>query len=256
MRPPAWQRRVSLALGTAAAVASGAGVLRPELYNDNPFVAGGWLGNDIVTLVVFVPLFAWATQSSLLGSMRGRLVWLGALAYLVYDYAFYLFGAAFNALFLVYAFLFGASACTLVVGLITVDANACPQAPRWVGVWMGLVALFLGGFWIAISGAYLFTGVVPPMVATTGHPTNLIGALDLSLVVPMNALGAWLVWQREPWGFVLGAMANVKGALYMTALSAATVTAAVDGAGQLALWTTIGLGCLVASVALLRRVAT
>jgi hypothetical protein len=65
-----------------------------------------------------------------------------------------------------------------------------------------------------------------------------------------------LVWRRSPWGLVLAALANVKGALYMTALSAATVTAvgASDGAPQIALWGSIGAGCLVASVVVLRRV--
>jgi hypothetical protein len=229
-------------------------VLRPDLYNDNSFVAAGWLGNDIVTLVLFVPTFAWATRAAVAGSARGRLVWLGAVAYLVYNFAFYLFGSAFNVLFLCYAFLLGASACALVAGLIAVDADACPPAPRWVGAWMGLVAIFLGGFWISTSGAYLFTGVAPPIVAITGHPTNLVGALDLSLVVPLNAIGSWLVWRRSPWGFVLAAIANVKGALYMTALSAATLTAVgASGAAQMALWGSIGVGCLVASVGVLRR---
>jgi hypothetical protein len=257
MPPPAWFAPTSLALGSVAAIASAAGVLRPDLYNDNRFVGSGWLGNDIVTLVVFVPVFAWATQAALAGSVRGRLVWLGAIAYLVYNFAFYLFGAAFNSLFLLYAFLFGGSSCALVAGLVTIDAASVPSAPRAVGTWMGLLALFLGGFWVAMSGAYVFSEVVPPIVAITGHPTNLIGALDLALVVPLNALGAWLVWRRRPWAFVLAAIANVKGALYMTALSAATASAvhagAIDGAAQVALWAPIGLGCLVASVVVLRR---
>jgi hypothetical protein len=122
---------------------------------------------------------------------------------------------------------------------------------------MAALALFLGGFWTVTSGAYLLTGDVPPIVAVTGHPTNLIGALDLSLVVPLNAFGAWLVWHRRSWGFVLAAIANVKGALYMTALSAATLSAAqagaIDSAAQVALWGSIGVCCLVASVAVLRR---
>jgi hypothetical protein len=255
-RPPAWFAPTSLALGAAAALASGAGVLRPELYDDNRFVASGWHGNDIVTLVVFVPVFAWATKSALTGSERAHLVWLGAVAYLVYNFAFYLFGAAFNSLFLVYAFLFGASVSALVAALVTVDPRSFLEAPRGVGVWMALLALFLGGFWTVTSGEYVFTGVVPPIVAITGHPTNLIGALDLSFVVPLNAIGSWLVWRRSTWGFVLAAMANVKGTLYMTALSAATLTAvgASAGAAQIAIWGSIGVGCLVASVVVLRRV--
>jgi hypothetical protein len=51
------------------------------------------------------------------GSTRGMLIWLGLLAYALYNYAFYLFGAAFNALFLVYVAAFATPALALVAAL-------------------------------------------------------------------------------------------------------------------------------------------
>jgi hypothetical protein len=54
---------------------------------------------------------------------------------------------------------------------------------------------------------------------------------------------------------LLAVIWNVKGAAYMAALTAATLTAfqsrAIDDATLAALWGTIGLGCAIATLALL-----
>ena len=58
---------------------------------------------DLVTLLVAVPALILSGRKARSGSVRAHLVWLGVVAYAGYNYAFYLFGAALNALFLVYA---------------------------------------------------------------------------------------------------------------------------------------------------------
>ncbi|MDL1976231.1 MAG: hypothetical protein LWX55_15955 [Deltaproteobacteria bacterium] len=66
--------------------------------------------------------------------------------------------------------------------------------------------------------------------------------------------GVWL-WKRQPWGYVLTVIWNVKGAVYMTALSAATVGLFQAGVSedimQIALWGPIGVGCLISFILLL-----
>jgi hypothetical protein len=74
----------------------------PGLYDDNDFVTAGWAGNDLVTLVIAIPLLFGALLMATRGSARGELVWLGSLAYIGYNFAFYLFGASLNRLFLTY----------------------------------------------------------------------------------------------------------------------------------------------------------
>lgn len=63
---------------------------------------------------------------------------------------------------------------------------------------------------------------------------------------------------RKAWGHVIASIWAVKGALYMTALSAASIIAYDRGASEsltpLALWAPIGVGCAVASALLLRRI--
>ncbi|MFN2195339.1 MAG: hypothetical protein ACK2UW_04365, partial [Anaerolineales bacterium] len=84
-----------------AAAASAGGILLDGLYRDNRWSASQFIGNDYVTLLVAVPLLTLGLWLAARGSGRGQLVWLGVLHYMLYNYAFYLFGAAFNAFFLV-----------------------------------------------------------------------------------------------------------------------------------------------------------
>ena len=86
-----------------AALTSIGGLLRPDLYRDNLFVKTTWLGNDAVTLFIAVPILIAALVYSAKGSSKGQLIWMGMLDYMLYNYAFYLFGAAFNVFFLLYA---------------------------------------------------------------------------------------------------------------------------------------------------------
>ena len=254
-------RVLSAIVAVVMAGAAAAGLFLPHLYQDNPLVSASWRGNDAVSLFVAVPILVGAMITASRGSRRGRLVWMGMLAYALYNYAFYLFGAAFNGLFLAYTALFALSGFGLAFGLADLDAEDLRRGfrdrtpVRALSLFMLAVAVFLGGFWIATSLAYLVSGQVPPMVTATSHPTNVTGALDLSMVVSINLLAAIWLWRRRPWGYVLAAIANVKGAVYMLALSSATYSAVragtTEAVGQIALWGTIGLGCLVASIALL-----
>jgi hypothetical protein len=89
-------RILSICIAILAAIAALGGLLLPGLYRDNPFVTAVWKGNDLVTLAVAVPLLAAAMVFSMRGSVRAFLIWMGMLDFMLYNYAFYLFAAAFN----------------------------------------------------------------------------------------------------------------------------------------------------------------
>jgi hypothetical protein len=79
------------------------------------------------------------------GSVRAELVWLGLLDYALYNYAFYLFGAAFNAAFLPYVAIVTASTFALVLGVASLDVH---EVARQVGhLWATLGAGCLGAVW-------------------------------------------------------------------------------------------------------------
>ena len=244
------------------AVTAWLGAFGADVYRDNLLVRSGWHGNDLVTLLLATPLLTIGYGLSRRGSPRGTALWLGMLAYTLYNYAFYVFGAAFNQLFLVYVAILALSTLGLIHGLTSPEAQrvlraaAIGRVERAVGMFVIMVSSVLGISWVAVSSGYLWTGTVPAMVRAVGHPTNVAGALDLWLVVSFGLLGGVWLWRRRDWGYLVAAIWTVKGAVYMTALSAASIAAftsgAVDDLSQLGLWVPIGAGCAICSVLLLR----
>jgi hypothetical protein len=256
---------LTVALAMTQVAAALPGLLMPSLYRDNLLVASGWRGNDAVTLLVAVPLLVGARWRSRRGSLRAHLVWLGLVDYALYNYLFYLFGSAFNAAFLLYAVTVSLATWALGTGVLALQADG--HLPRLVAARrparataLFLLLLAAGLTVVHVGPALLFfgTGQPPAVVRAVGHPTNVIAALDVWLVVSWCLPAAWWLWRARPWGTVLAAVITVKGAVYMTALSAATVTALGAGAAvepaQLAVWAGIGAGCLSAAIAVLRGV--
>jgi len=183
------------------------------------------------------------------------------LDYTLYNYAFYLFGAAFNRFFLIYVALFTLAIFALIFGLAKLDVNAIsqnfrPRTPvKWISGYMLFVAVGLSGVYIVQSLSFITTGQLPPIVTLTGHPTSVVFALDLSLLTPFLALGAIWLCRRRPWGFALAAILLVKGAVYTLVLTAGSLFAANAGVpGALAetpLWIVLTVAGLIVNLALL-----
>jgi hypothetical protein len=255
---------LSAILAVLAIAASAGGLFVDELYRDNPFATAAWRGTDLATLVVAVPLLVGSLVLARRGSFRAQLIWLGMLDYTLYNYAYYLFGTAFNRFFLVYVALFTLSIFALILSLARVDLGSIPprfrdRTPvRWIAGYMAFVALGIGGLWIAQSLSFVISGQVPQFIIDVAHPTSVVFALDLSLVVPIMIVGALWLWQRRPWGYLLGAILNVKGAVYMLALSAVSLNAVRQGfpnaAAELPLWGLLSLGFVVASIFMIANV--
>ncbi|MBN2248001.1 MAG: hypothetical protein JW733_04815, partial [Coriobacteriia bacterium] len=189
--------------------------------------------------------------SSARGSRRGELMWSGMLAYAVYNYAYYLFGARLNAVFPLYVVLFVLAVLALVYLLARLDVGelaghfSAHTPERIVAAYMGFTGVGLGVAWIAQWAAWVFGGVEP---AVGEDAFALIAALDLTLVVPYFILGAAALWRRRPWGYVLGAVMCVKGLTYTLVLAMSSAVGAVRGiegaAAQIPVWgawTAVGL---------------
>ena len=108
---------LSFIIATLMALQSAGGLIIRGLYRDNARVTSASRGNDLVTLVVAVPLLLGSSAFARKGSLRARLVYLGLLYYELYNNMYYLFGTAFNRFFLVYEALFVLSASAFVLGL-------------------------------------------------------------------------------------------------------------------------------------------
>ena len=248
---------LSILIAILATIASAGGLLLDGLYRDNTFVTTTWLGNDAITLFLAVPILSAAMIISNRGSLKAQLIWMGALDYMLYNYAFYLFGAAFNWFFLLYAALLALSIFALIFGLIKLDVNGISQqfrkdAPvKWIGGYFIFVASGLGLVYLIQSIGFIATDNVPAIVTMSGHPTNVVFALDLTLLIPWLILGVLWLMKRQPWGYVIAGILNVKGPLYTLVLavnSVLVVNAGISETSELPLWGTLTVLGLIASV--------
>jgi hypothetical protein len=247
-------------LAAAATWASAGGLTSVDLYRDNRVVTAAWRGADLVTLFVGVPVLLLARMLAR-GSARAQLVWLGAVIYLLYDYTFYLFGAAFNRFFLLYVALFALSIATLIFALPKLQVAAIARRfraktpARSIASYMLFTALGLGLLWTSMALQFVSTGRVPEPVLDSNQPTSIVLALDLALLVPALSVSAFWLWRRQPWGYVLGTMLNVMGSLYTLTLSVTSVLAMLSGvvdiAGELPFWVMLTAGNLSCSTLLL-----
>ncbi len=244
---------LTVAIVVLALIASAGGLLLDDLYRDNAFVRTTWLGNDAVTLFLAIPILVAAMVFSRRGSLKAQLIWLGALDYMLYNYAFYLFGSAFNAFFLIYAALLGLSIFALIIGMVNLDVEEIHRQfhahtpVKWIGGYFLFVASGLSLIYVAQSMAFVATGQLPAIVTITEHPTNVVFALDLTLLIPWMAVGAMWLMKRKPWGYVIAGILSVKGPLYTLLLgvnSVLVMSAGLAETSELPLWgmlTVLGL---------------
>ena len=93
---------------------------------DTPITSVGFRAADAITLVLAVPMLVISTILYRRGSLKGKLLLTGVLAYFLYNYGSMAFGAAYNTLFLVYIALFSASLFGLVLTFTSFDVQALP----------------------------------------------------------------------------------------------------------------------------------
>jgi hypothetical protein len=250
---------LSLVLVGLMAVQALLGLLFRTEYRDAEWIAAAWYGNDWFTLIVGVPLLAAALTARY--SVRGRLLWFGMLGYAVYNYAYYLFGAALNVFFPVYVLACVVSSITLILVLARTDVEGIaatfdPATPvRLIGGYLTVVGTCLGCVWLAMWAAYAFAGRATPVEP---EAFKLVAALDLTMMVTALVSGGVLIWRRRPWGYVIASVAALQGSLYLMVLTLNSLVAInrglVKAPGELPVWGTLAGLTSLAAMMLLARV--
>src|SRR4051794_36124934 len=121
--------RYTAALATLMMIQALLGVVWPSAYRDPDWIKATWFGNDWITLLIAAPLLLISGRRAS-ASTRAELVWLGTVGYSVYNYAFYLFGAALNAFLPLYVITLGAAIVTLASGLARIEPTVVHRQMR------------------------------------------------------------------------------------------------------------------------------
>ena len=231
-------------------------------YWDTVSSAAQTQANDLVTLVLGLPLLAISFWLTLRGSLRGRLLLTGTLGFILYTYISMCFGAAYNALFLVYVALFSLSLYAFILSMMSFDLNTLPahfseKLPRgWIAGLLFFAAAFLAFAWLGRIAATFQLGAVPALENTT---SMFIQAMDLGLIVPLCVLAGVLLLRRSAWGYLLASVGMLKFVTMGTAVSLMGLNMARLGVPvsvvELGVFPTITLVNLVMVVILLRNIS-
>jgi len=240
------ERSLSIVLAALMATQAVLGLLASGAYRDVAWIKATWFGNDLVTLLIAVPLLLGAVRFASRGSTRARLIWLGLLGYAVYNYTYYVLGAALNVFFAIYVLTFVVAIVSLILGLMGTDAVSVASAfsvrtpARTTGGYYVFVATGLSLVWLGTWAAYVFAGRPTPVETEAFH---LVAALDMTLMVPALVTGGVLLWRRRPWGYVIAAVTGIQASLYLLVLtvnSAVSISRGIVAApGELPIWGTL-----------------
>ncbi|MCY7342710.1 MAG: hypothetical protein LH603_12955 [Pseudonocardia sp.] len=210
---PGWVPLVlSGLLVVVAAAAAGFSLFVPALLSGAEVTRGNLRGTALVVLVA-LPVLVASVISTVRGSARGLVVWLGTLGYLLYQAVLFCFATPLNSLFLAYIGYLGLSLWSLVTLLRATDldgfgARLSPGMPARpiAGVALGLAVLNTVAWLAPIVPAVL--GPDPStLVGDTGLLTNPVYVQDLAVWLPLLTAAAVATWRRRTWGLlVTGAM--------------------------------------------------
>lgn len=230
-------------------------------YWDTVNSAAQMQANDLVTLLLGLPLLLISFRLTLRGSLRGRLLLTGTLGFILYTYITMSFGAAYNKLFLVYVALSSLSLFAFILSMMSFDLDTLPahfseKLPRgWIAGLLFFAAGFLTLAWLGRIAATFATDAIPELENTT---SMFIQAMDLGLIVPLCVLSGILLLKRNAWGYLLASVGLTKFltlgiAVSLMGLNMARVGVPVS-AVELGIFPTIALANLILVVVLLKNI--
>lgn len=180
-----------------------------NIYQDGTWINAQWLGQDIVSVFIAVPLlFIAYIQSYRLKRWRWQMVYTGALFYFVYTYAFFMFAAELSFLYLLHLPIFGISVFSLFWAFF--DLFNIPEgitgkslwAKRLIVGYLMLISLMLIFLWISDILQHL---TVPGYKSDTpdGFAPLIIYSLDLAIAIPLMLLAAIGYGMNRQYGYLL-----------------------------------------------------
>jgi len=192
------------------------------------------IAQDYVTLFLGIPLLLLTLWGARRGLVRSRLLLTGTLGYFFVTYLFYTVMAMYNALFLAYIVLLGASFFALIINLITFDSSRLKAAfskktpTRFVAGFLIFNTIAIALLWLSMIVPPLLDGSIYP-AAVEHYTTLIVQGLDLGLLLPMGFVSAFLLLKKKAPGYLFTAVYVIFLALLMTALMAKIVAMAQQG---------------------------
>ena len=195
---------------------------------DSISIASQGRAQDIVTMIIGIPLLLISFILHSKGKLKGSLLYGGTLAYFLYTYMSYCFLVIFNPIFPVYTMLFTLSLIGLVLLLCRLDikVTAAKMAPHFyrktISIYLFVTGLLIFLMWTVRIVPAILNGTPPFGI---DHYSSLsIQVMDLSVVVPVSIITSILLWRKQPWGYVLSAIIVFKALSLLLAIFAMIIS--------------------------------
>jgi hypothetical protein len=198
----------TIAIALLLAETAVAGIYWPATYARETSSDGG-LASDIVDLFLVLPVLLISGIKGYRGSVPARLVWLGTLGYLLYNFVIYTLGVHFNALFLVYCAtmslcFYAAVFCVSFIPVQQIAQAYGRRAPRkTIAIVFFVLALSTAATYLREDIPAILAGRIPQSVTEMNLPVNFIHVLDLVFLLPALCITASLLLRRKAAGYAL-----------------------------------------------------
>jgi len=177
-------------------------IFRSVAYPSDQFIQA-FLPNDVVNLVIGVPILIaamWLTQKR---RLTGLMLWPGALFYVLYNYLAYLFALPFNVIFMPNLVLVALSTYTLIGFVANIDGTEVKQRLS------GLVPEKLSGSIILGFGIIYLIRVCAIAIGANIDgseitATELAPMISDFIVCPAWIIGGIFLWRKQALGYVSG----------------------------------------------------
>lgn len=201
--------------------------------NDSVAVVAQGLAQDLVSLIMGIPLLIGALVLFNKGKTKGKLLLSGALGYFLYTYMSYSFLWNYNSLFLLYVALMSLSAFALVLTIMNINIDNLKNEfndklpRRFIGGVQIFIGIMIGLMWLAKIVPSIINNSVP--VGLEHYTTLIIQAMDLAFVMPLAILSGILLIKRNRFGYLLSSIMIIKGSALLISITAMIVGQMIAG---------------------------
>ncbi|MAD97967.1 MAG: hypothetical protein CMB99_11635 [Flavobacteriaceae bacterium] len=234
-----------------ATIACVLAIYNNDFYQDDNWTKAQWLGQDLITLTVAVPLLLFSLKR---GIGQHRIKWwmlnTGLLLYFAYTYSFFVFSSKLSFLYFFQIGIFGFSIVGFIRSCLLLSHEKVRFSFPRTNIKLAIVSYF---FTIASMLAFLWIKDIVSHLNSSIHQSNTFdGApplitygLDLGLIIPlMIATGLMLYW-KERWGYILTGIVLTKTSTLGFAMMAMNVSMHLQHINPdyliILIWTLIGV---------------
>lgn len=222
-----------------------------DIYQDGAWANAQWLGQDIVTLLLALPLLIISFSSGIIkGNKKWEMVYAGILLYYVYTYSFFMFAAKLTFLYLFHLPIFGFAVIGLFItclGIFNQRTNykfTKPKLKSLIVAYLILISLMISFIWFSDIFAHLAN---PEHLSETpnGEAPLIIYSLDLAIIIPLMIVAAILLYKKTNWGYILSGIILTKTSTLGFALMAMSISLFIQDLNPdyflIVLWCIIGI---------------